>query len=89
MGDMPSIYWYMPTLLLGIGFIILGIILLIKARRDESGYFTFLSSRPDVRKYLERNSLLAFISLKVGGRISLAVGGGLVILSALLWYWGY
>jgi hypothetical protein len=86
---MPSIYWYMPTLLLGIGFIILGIILLIKARRDESGYFTFLSSRPDVRKYLERNSLLAFISLKVGGRISLAVGGGLVILSALLWYWGY
>jgi hypothetical protein len=79
----------MPTLLLGIGFIVLGIILLLKASRDESGYFTFLSTRPDVRKYLERNSLLSFISLKVGGRISLAVGLGLVALSILLWYWGY
>jgi hypothetical protein len=86
---MPWIQWYMPTLLLGIGFIILGIFLIIKASRDEGGYFTFLSTRPDVRKYLERNSLLAFISLKVGGLVSLAVGVGLVILSVVLWFWGY
>jgi len=79
----------MPTLVLGIGFIILGIVLMVKAKRDEGGYFSFLSTRPDVRKYIERNSLLAFISLKVGSWISLAVGVGLVILSAVLWYWGY
>jgi hypothetical protein len=79
----------MPTLVLGIGFVILGIFLVVKASRDEGGYFAFLSTRPDVRKYLERNSLLAFISLKVGGWVSLAVGVGLVCLSAVLWYWGY
>jgi hypothetical protein len=78
-----------PTLVLGIGFIVLAIVLMMKASRDEGGYFSFLSSRPDVRKYLEHNSLLAFISLKVGGRISLAVGLGLIVLSAVLWYWGY
>lgn len=86
---MPRIQWYLPTLVLGIGFIILGIILIIKASRDEGGYFRFLSTRPDVRKYLERNSLLAFISIKVGGCVSLAVGVGLIFLSVLLWYWGY
>jgi len=86
---MPRIQWYLPTLVLGIGFIILGIVLMVKASRDEGGYFSFLSTRPDVRKYLERNSLLAFISLKVGGRVSFAVGIGLIILSTVLWYWGY
>lgn len=86
---MPRIQWYMPTLVLGLGFIILAISLLVKASRDEGSYFTFLSTRPDVRKYLERNSLLAFISLKTGGWVSLAVGVGLVGLSVLLWYWGY
>ena len=86
---MPGIQWYMPTLVLGIGFVILGISLVVKASRDEGGYFSFLSTRPDVRKYLERNSLLAFISLKVGGWVSLAVGVGLVCLSVVLWYWGY
>jgi hypothetical protein len=86
---MPRIQWFIPTLILGIGFIILAVTLLYKARNDEDGYFTFLSSRPDVRKYLEHNSLLAFISLKVGGQISMAVGAGLIILSAVLWYWGY
>jgi hypothetical protein len=86
---MPGIQWYMPTLVLGMGFIALGIFLLVKAGRDEGSYFNFLSTRPDVRKYLERNSLLAFISLKTGGWVSLAVGVGLVCLSVLLWYWGY
>lgn len=86
---MPRILWYVPTLVLGIGFIVLALVLMMKASRDEGGYFSFLSSRPDVRKYLEHNSLLAFISLKVGGRISLAVGAGLIVLSAVLWYWGY
>ncbi len=86
---MPQIRWYLPTLVLGIGFVILGIVLMVKASRDEGGYFSFLSTRPDVRKYLERNSLLAFVSLKVGGWVSFAVGMGLVVLSAVLWYWGY
>ncbi len=86
---MPRIQWYIPTLVLGLGFVILAFFLMSKASKDEGGYFDFLSTRPDVRKYLEHNSLLAFISLKVGGRISLAVGVGLIALSAVLWYWGY
>ncbi len=86
---MPRIQWYLPTLILGIGFIVLGIVLMVKASRDEGGYFSFLSTRPDVRKYLEHQPLLSFISIKVGGRISFAVGIGLMVLSVLLWYWGY
>ncbi|MDD4986993.1 MAG: hypothetical protein PHQ43_14710 [Dehalococcoidales bacterium] len=89
MPGINGMQWYMPVLLLGIGFVGLGIYLLVKASRDEESYFSFLSTRPDVRRYLERSSLLAFISLKVGGRVSLAVGVGLVCLSAVLWYWGY
>jgi len=85
---MPWAQWSLPILLLGIGFLILGVVLLIKSSRDEGGYFSFLSTRPDVRKYMERRSLLAFISLKVGGRISIAVGVGLLVLSAVLWYQG-
>jgi hypothetical protein len=85
---MPQIQWFIPILVLGVGFIVLGIILMVKASSDEGGYFSFLSTRPDVRKYLQHESLLAFISLKVGGRISLAVGVGLLILGFFLWRQG-
>lgn len=85
---MPQIQWFIPILILGIGFIVLGIVLMVKASSDEGGYFTFLSTRPDMRKYIEHNSLLAFISLKVGGRISFAVGLGLLVLGLFLWHQG-
>ena len=83
---MPYIEWFIPLTCLGAGFLILGLYLVIRARTDESGYFLSLSTRTDVRKFLERNSLLAFISLRVGGRISIAVGLGLLVLAGVLWY---
>ncbi len=85
---MPQIEWFIPLTVLGIGFLILGVYLVLRARTDETGYFRSLSVRPDVRKFLERRSILAFISLRVGGRISIAVGLGLLVLAGVLWYRG-
>ncbi len=82
---MPQIDWFIPLLILGLGFLILGVNLVIRGRQDEGYYFTSLAKRPDVRKYLERRSLPTFISLKVGGRVCIAIGLALLILSAALW----
>lgn len=83
---LPHIEWFIPLTVLGIGFLILGVYLVVRARTDESGYFFSLSTHPDVRRFLERRSLLAFISLRIGGRISIAVGLGLLVLAGVLWY---
>lgn len=85
---MRYVEWFIALLILGVGFIILGTILIVRGKGDEGWYFGSLSTRPDVRKYLERKSLPAFISLKVGGRISVIVGVALLILSGVLWYLG-
>ncbi len=80
--------WFIALIILGAGFIGLGIYLVIRGKGDEGEYFTSLSIKPDVRKYLERRSLPAFISLKVGGRISIIVGIALLILGGVLWFKG-
>ena len=85
---MRYVEWFIALLILGVGFIVLGIVLIARGKGDEGWYFGSLSTRPDVRKYLERKSLPAFISLKVGGRISVIVGVALLILSGVLWYLG-
>lgn len=80
--------WFIALLILGVGFIGLGIYLVSRGKSDEGEYFVSLAVKPDVRKYLERRSLPAFISLKVGGRISIIVGIALLILGGVLWYLG-
>jgi len=65
----------------GVGFIVLGVVGLLLGRREEKGYYNSLSSRRDVREYLEHSPRRPGIgALKVGGRIAIAVG---VILIAL------
>ena len=80
--------WFFILLVLGIGFITLGAVLIVKGKGEEGWYFGSLSTRPDLRKYLEKKSLPAFVSLKVGGRISIIVGVALLILSGVLLYIG-
>ena len=85
LGEIGAWWWQSVGIL---GFLGFGIYLVIKARTEEGGYFSSLSTRPDVRRFLERRSVLAFISLRVGGRISIAVGLGLLVLAGYLWYRG-
>ncbi|MFH0847152.1 MAG: hypothetical protein V1894_03740 [Chloroflexota bacterium] len=82
---MPQIEWFATLLVLGLGFILLGVNLVVRGRKDEGYYFSSLSKRPDVRKYLEKRSLPTFISLRVGGRVCIAIGVALLVLSVVLW----
>ena len=84
---MPQVEWLIP-MGIGIGFVILGVILVVIGRSDEGAYFTSLSTRPDMRRYVEQQSPPEFTSLKVGGGISIAVGLVLLVIGGVLWHWG-
>ncbi len=72
----------------GLGFVILGLALSLIGRSDENKYFTSLTERTDVRRYVEGRTIPEFISLKVGGRVSIAVGLVLMVIGGLFWLWG-
>ena len=82
---MPQLHWFI-VLAIGVAFIVGGVMLFVVGRNNESDYFDRLANNADARKYVERRSLATFISLKVGGRISIAVGVALLIVEAVLWY---
>ena len=78
-------------ILMGAGglFILLGLVAIIWDKREEKRYYNALSTRPDVREYLEhwpqRPELGA---LKVGGWISIAVGLVMLAIGGGFWLWG-
>lgn len=78
-------------ILMGVGglFILLGLAALIWDKREEKSYYNALSTRSDVREYLEhwpqRPELGA---LKVGGWISIAVGLIMLAIGGGFWFWG-
>jgi hypothetical protein len=84
---MPQVDW---LILMGMGglFLILGIALVIWGKRDESSYYNSLSTRTDVRKFLERESRPRFESLKVGGWLAIAVGLVMIAMGGAFWRWG-
>lgn len=82
---MPPLQWFI-VLGIGVAFILGGIILILVGRKNEANYFNDLANNADARKYIERRSLTTFISLKVGGKISLIVGIVLLSVEAVLWY---
>lgn len=82
---MPQHEWFV---LMGMGglFILLGIGSIIWGRSEEKSYYDSISSRPDVREFLERFPLHPEPgALKIGGRIAIAVGLPMVIVSVILW----
>jgi len=77
-------------ILMGMGglFLILGIALVVWGKREESGYYNSLSTRTDVRKFLERESRPRFESLKVGGWLAITVGLVMLAMGGAFWLWG-
>jgi hypothetical protein len=69
---------------MGIALVVVGTVLFLIGRSDENGCFSVVSKLPEVRRYVERESLPEFTSLKVGGRISIAVGVVLPAVSAFI-----
>ncbi len=85
---MPQHDWF---ILIGIGgfFILLGLGGIIWGRSEEKSYYNSLSSRYDVREFLERLPWHPEPgALKIGGWIAIAIGVLMLIVAGAFWLWG-
>ena len=79
----------MITLIIGGVFIVLGIIGFFWGRKEESSYYGSVSERIDVREFLERlPGRPEPTALRTGGKISIAVGIVLLLVSLGFYLWG-
>jgi len=86
--NMPDANWPMPMVVGGI-FIIIGLAGILWGRREKSNYDYQISSRPDLREFLDNWPQRPEPgALKVGGWIAVAVGLFLLLLGAGLLIWG-
>ena len=78
-------------ILMGIGgvFILLGLAAIIWGKREEKSYYDSLSTRADLREYLEHWPQRPEPgALKVGGWIAITIGLLMLALGGGLWLWG-
>lgn len=75
-------------MVVGGGFIILGLAGIIWGRHEDKSYFESLAERPDLREFMshwpERPQPGA---LRIGGWIAIAVGLLLLVTGAAIWLW--
>jgi len=83
---MLQVDWLTPIVMGGV-FFVLGVILFTWGKRAENSYYDSLANSVDVRKFVEQSPRPKFVSLKIGGRVSLAVGFVLIIIGCALWLW--
>jgi len=78
-------------ILMGIGglFILLGLAAIIWGKIEEKGYYDSLSTRRDVREYLEHEPQHPEPgALKIGGWIAIAIGLVMLALGGAFLLWG-
>jgi len=78
-------------ILMGMGglFILLGLATLFWGKREKKSYYNSISTRLDVREFLEHQpERLEPGSLKIGGRIAIIVGLVMVVMGGAIWLWG-
>jgi len=78
--------WLDVYVVLGMGgfFILLGLLFMLWARREERGYYNALSRRRDLREFLTHlPERIEPAALKIGGWIFFADGLALIILSGV------
>ena len=84
---MPLHDWF---ILMGMGglFILLGIAAIIWGRSEEKSYYDSLSTRPDVREFLEHwPQRPQPVALKIGGWIAVAVGLVMLAIGGVVFLW--
>ena len=77
-------------ILMGMGgvFVILGIALIFWGKGEERSYYDALSTRSDMREFLEHEPKRPESgALKVGGWIALAIGLLMVVMGGAFWLW--
>ncbi|MFC1977002.1 hypothetical protein ACFLWS_01875 [Chloroflexota bacterium] len=85
---MPQHDWFV---IMGMGglFILLGLAAIIWGRKEEKGYYDSLSTQADTREFLEHwPRRPQFGALKIGGRIAIAIGVLMIVMSGAFWLWG-
>ena len=85
---MPQRDW---LILMGMGglFILLGLVAIIWGKSEEEDYYDSLSTRTDVREFLERSPQRPRLgALGIGGWISIMVGLVMVVMGGAFWLWG-
>ena len=76
--------WIVLVVMGGV-FILLAIGAIMWGRGEEKGYYNKMSSRRDVREYLEHKpDWPQWGALKIGGRIALAIGVVLIVIGIFL-----
>ena len=77
---------YFMLMVVGGGFIILGLVGIFWGRHEEKTYFESLTDRPDLREFMahwpERPQPGA---LRIGGWIAIAIGFLLIVAGIVLW----
>lgn len=80
--------WFILTAI-GVFFILFGLAMSFWGRREETGYYDSLSTRFDVREYLEHSPERPEPgALKIGGWVAIAVGVVLLALGGGFFLWG-
>ena len=85
---MPLQDWF---ILMGMGglFTLLGLAAIIWGRSEEKSYYDSLSSRRDVREFLEHLPQHPQpVALKIGGWIAVAVGLVMLAIGGVVFLWG-
>ena len=78
-------------ILMGMGglFILLGLAAIIWGKHEEKSYYNSLSTRIDVREYLEHQPEHPEPgALKIGGWITIVIGLLMLAMGGAFWLWG-
>ncbi len=80
--------WFL--LMVGGGlFLLLGLLAIMWGRGEEKSYYNAISTRPDMREYLEHEPERPEPgALKIGGWIAIAIGLVMIAMGGAFWFWG-
>lgn len=80
--------WFL--LMVGGGlFLLLGLLAIMRGRGEEKSYYNAISTRPDMREYLEHEPERPESgALKIGGWIAIAIGLAMLAMGGVFWFWG-
>ncbi|MCK4722447.1 MAG: hypothetical protein KAT75_04040 [Dehalococcoidia bacterium] len=82
---MPFTAWQ-AILGLGLFFVLMGIAFVLWNRKETRTYYTSLASRRDLKEFITHEPKRPWLGAwGVGGRISLVIGGMLLVAAAVLW----
>jgi hypothetical protein len=79
---------WLVLVVMGAVFVVLGMVAIVWDRSEEKSYYDSLTSRRDVREFMEHQPQRPQLgALKIGGRIAIAVGAFMLVMGGALWLW--